>query len=209
MNIQNDPLISLHKNPMSDESLIEQHFKASAENVLVNLHLSGQIAAAAQAIYACFEKGGKLMICGNGGSAADAQHFSSELLNRYRRERRELPGIALTTDASTLSSIGNDYDFSQIFSKQIAALGQAGDMLMVITTSGNSDNILKAVQAAHDKSVSCIALNGKGGGELVKHMHSSDINIVVASDVTARIQEVHGLIIHAICELIDCYILDQ
>lgn len=203
----NDPLIAL-QNPMSNETQVEKHFKASAENVLANVHLSGQIAAAANAIYSCFENGGKLMICGNGGSAADAQHLSSELLNRYQRERRELPGIALTTDASTLSSIGNDYDFGQIFSKQITALAQPGDMLMVITTSGNSDNILNAVQAAHDKSVSCIALNGKGGGELGKQLSSADINIVVTSDVTARIQEVHGLIIHSICELIDSHILD-
>lgn len=194
---------------MSDKSLIEQHFQASAENILANLHLSDQIVSAASRIYTCFEQGGKLLICGNGGSAADAQHLSSELLNRYRRERRELPGIALTTDASTITSIGNDYDFAEIFAKQVSALGRGGDILMVITSSGNSANINNAVKAAHDKSVSCIALNGKGGGELSRNLTIDDIDMVVASDVTARIQEVHGLIIHAICELIDCYELDQ
>jgi D-sedoheptulose 7-phosphate isomerase len=159
-------------------------------------------------MHQCFEDGGKLMICGNGGSAADAQHLSSELLNRYRRERRELPGIALTTDASTLTSISNDYDYSEVFSKQVRALGQNNDLLMVITTSGNSANLSKAVQAAHDKSVRCIALNGKGGGELGSVLSEHDINIIVAGDVTARIQEVHGLIIHCLCELLDQYILD-
>lgn len=193
---------------MSTTSLIEQHFQDSAASILDNLHLQGVIQRAAETIYQAFGAGGKLMVCGNGGSAADAQHLSSELLNRYRRERRELPGIALTTDASTLTSIGNDYDYSEIFSKQINALGQENDVLMVITTSGNSDNLIKAVRAAHDKSVRCIALNGKGGGKLNNELHEQDINIIVEGDVTARIQEVHGLIIHCICELIDTYILD-
>lgn len=193
---------------MSTTSLIEQHFQDSAASILDNLHLQGIIQRAAETIYQAFGAGGKLMVCGNGGSAADAQHLSSELLNRYRRERRELPGIALTTDASTLTSIGNDYDYSEIFSKQINALGQENDVLMVITTSGNSDNLIKAVRAAHDKSVRCIALNGKGGGKLNNELHEQDINIIVEGDVTARIQEVHGLIIHCICELIDTYILD-
>lgn len=193
---------------MTDQQLINEHFNASAQSILDNVNLADQIAEIAQAINTCFNNGGKLMIAGNGGSAADAQHLSSELLNRYKRERRELPGIALTTDASTLTSIGNDYHFNEVFSKQVNALGNAGDTLMVITTSGNSDNILKAVAAAHDKSVKVIALNGKGGGELAEHLNDSDINLVVSGDVTARIQEVHGLVIHCICELIDSYILD-
>jgi len=151
---------------------------------------------------------GKLMICGNGGSAADAQHLSAELLNRYNRERRELPGIALTTDASTITAIGNDYDYSEVFSKQVSALAQPQDLLMVISTSGNSANLIKAVHAAHDKSVSCIALNGKGGGKLANELNQSDINLVVSGNVTARIQEVHGLVIHCLCDLIDSYILD-
>lgn len=193
---------------MSADKLSIEHFQASAESILNNQHLAPQITAAAEAIMQAFNDGGKLMICGNGGSAADAQHLSSELLNRYRRERRELPGIALTTDASTLTSIGNDYHFSEVFSKQVSALGQPGDILMVITTSGNSDNLLKAVQVAHERSVRCIALNGKGGGKLADELNADDLNIVVSGDVTARIQEVHGLVIHCICELIDTYILD-
>jgi len=187
---------------------IIQQFRASAASILDNQHLQPIIELAAELIYQCFENGGKLMICGNGGSAADAQHFSSELLNRYKRERRELPGIALTTDASTLTSIGNDYDYSEVFSKQVNALGQANDLLMVISTSGNSANLIRAVQSAHDKSVRCVALNGKGGGELGTVLQKQDINIVVTGDVTARIQEVHGLIIHCLCELIDQKILD-
>lgn len=189
-------------------TLIADHFQASAESILENQHLNEQIESIAKTIYQCFNNGGKLMICGNGGSAADAQHFSAELLNRYNRERRELPGIVLTTDASTITAIGNDYDFSEIFSKQVSALAQPQDLLMVITTSGNSDNLLKAVQVAHDKSVSCIALNGKGGGRLANELNEGDINLVVSGDVTARIQEVHGLIIHCLCDLIDSYILD-
>ena len=189
-------------------SLISEHFQASAASILDNQHLETQIEAAAKAIYASFESGGKLLICGNGGSAADAQHLSSELLNRYKRERRELPGIALTTDGSTLTSIGNDYDYSEVFSKQVSALGRAGDCLMVITTSGNSENILKAVEVAHKNSVTVVALNGKNGGPLSSALNSNDFNLVVKGDVTARIQEVHGLIIHCLCELIDSYILD-
>jgi len=193
---------------MTELNIIERHFEQSAASILANLHLRDAIEQAAQKIYACFEAGGKLMICGNGGSAADAQHLSSELLNRYHRDRRELPGIALTTDGSTLTSIGNDFDFSEIFSKQVSALAMPNDLLMVISTSGNSNNLIRAVSVAHDKSVSCIALNGKGGGELSAHLNENDINIVVSGDVTARIQEVHGLIIHCICELVDSYILD-
>lgn len=189
-------------------SVISEHFKASAASILDNQHLEAHIEAAAKAIFASFDADGKLLICGNGGSAADAQHLSSELLNRYKRERRELPGIALTTDGSTLTSIGNDYDYSEVFSKQVSALGRPGDCLMVITTSGNSANIMKAVEVAHAKSVRVIALNGKSGGPLSPLLNSDDIDIVVKGDVTARIQEVHGLIIHCLCELIDSYILD-
>jgi len=189
-------------------SIISEHFRESAASILDNQHLESEIEATAKVIYASFQAGGKLLICGNGGSAADAQHLSSELLNRYKRERQELPGIALTTDGSTLTSIGNDYDYSEVFSKQVSALGRPGDCLMVITTSGNSENIIKAVEVAHQKSVKVIALNGKTGGPLSEALSNSDINLVVKGDVTARIQEVHGLIIHCICELIDSYILD-
>lgn len=189
-------------------STITSYFEASAASILDNQHLATQIEETAKLIYDCFESGGKLMICGNGGSAADAQHLSSEFLNRYHRDRRELPGIALTTDASTITSIGNDYDYSEVFSKQVSALGRPEDLLMVISTSGNSENLIKAVRVAHDRSVRCIALNGKGGGKLNDELDSNDMNIVVKGDVTARIQEVHGLVIHCFCELIDSYLLD-
>jgi D-sedoheptulose 7-phosphate isomerase len=193
---------------MSKLEFIQQQFQASAQSIIENQELAQLIENASQAIYQAFQTGGKLLICGNGGSAADAQHLSSELLNRYHRERPELPGIALTTDASTVTSIGNDYHFDQIFEKQVRALASPNDVLMVITTSGNSANILNAVRAAHDKSVKCVALNGKSGGKLSPVLSSGDIDIIVNGDVTARIQEVHGLIIHCICELIDSYILD-
>jgi len=189
-------------------SIISDHFQASAQSILDNQHLEAQIEDIAKTVYESFENGGKLLICGNGGSAADAQHLSSELLNRYKRERRELPGITLTADGSTLTSIGNDYDYSEVFSKQVSALGNNGDCLMVITTSGNSANIIKAVKVAHEKSVTVIALNGKTGGQLSNALKTDDINLIVKGDITARIQEVHGLVIHCICELIDSYILD-
>ena len=192
---------------MNPEKLIAEHFKASADSILANQHLASSINDAANKMINCFDNGGKLMVCGNGGSAADAQHLSSELLNRYHRERPELPGITLTTDASTLTSIGNDYDYDQVFSKQVRALAQPHDILMVITTSGNSGNILKAVETAHEKSISCIALNGKKGGKLSPQLNENDIDIIVDGDVTARIQEVHGLIIHCLCEIIDEHIL--
>lgn len=193
---------------MSKQKFIQTHFQASADSILANQSLANLIEQSAELIYQSFQAGGKLLICGNGGSAADAQHLSSELLNRYHRERPELPGIALTTDASTITSIGNDYHYDQVFEKQVKALANSNDILMVITTSGNSANIINAVNAAHDKSVKCVALNGKNGGKLSSVLTASDVDIVVKGDVTARIQEVHGLIIHCLCELIDSYILD-
>lgn len=193
---------------MSNQTLLTNHFQASASSVLDNQHLIPAIEEAAKSIFESFENGGKLLICGNGGSAADAQHLSSELLNRYHRDRRELPGIALTTDGSTLTSIGNDFDFNEVFSKQVRALANKNDVLLVISTSGNSENILKAVEVAHDKSVQCVALNGKDGGKLSKLLNEKDIDLCVSGTVTARIQEVHGLVIHCLCELIDHYILD-
>tara|TARA_R110002110_G_scaffold383245_4_gene594676 strand:- start:35736 stop:36323 length:588 start_codon:yes stop_codon:yes gene_type:complete len=145
----------------------------------------------------------KIMACGNGGSAADAQHFSSELLNRFHKERPSLPAIALTTDASTLTSIANDYQYEDIFSKQIKGLGQEQDVLLVITTSGNSANITNAVYAAQSKGMIVVALTGKDGGELSRILRPEDVELRVPGTNTARIQEVHILIIHCICELID------
>jgi D-sedoheptulose 7-phosphate isomerase len=189
---------------------VEQHFRASADTIQgCAQSLAPVIAIAATALLDCFDAKRKLMICGNGGSAADAQHFSSELLNRYDRERRELPGIALTTDASTLTAIGNDYEFAEVFAKQVRALAQPGDLLLVITTSGNSVNILRAVAAAHESGIRCIALNGKSGGKLNDHLSGDDVNILVPSDTTAHVQEVHGVVIHCLCALIDEAILGQ
>lgn len=151
----------------------------------------------------------KILVCGNGGSAADAQHFSAELLNRFERERPGLPGIALTTDASTITSIANDYNFEDVFAKQVRALGQAGDVLLAITTSGNSPNVLRAVQAAHERSMVVVALNGRSGGEMNGLLASGDVNICVRGPTTARVQEVHGLVIHCLCDLIDHQLLGQ
>ena len=151
--------------------------------------------------------GGKILVCGNGGSAADAQHFSAEMLNRFEMERPPLPTIALTTDASTLTSIANDFAYQEVFAKQIQALGQPKDTLLVITTSGNSDNLSLAVDSAHEKDMHCVALNGKSGGELSKLLTPGDVNIIVPGASTARIQEVHSIVIHCFCDLIDRHLL--
>jgi len=145
----------------------------------------------------------KVLACGNGGSAADAQHFSSEMLNRFERERPALPAIALTTDTSTITSIANDYHYDEVFSKQIRALGQAGDVLLIYTSSGNSGNLIKAAKAAHDRDMTVIALSGKDGGALAEVLNESDIEIRIPSGSTARIQEVHLLVSHCLCDLID------
>jgi D-sedoheptulose 7-phosphate isomerase len=144
-----------------------------------------------------------LLTCGNGGSAGDAQHFSSELLNRFERERPSLPAIALTTDSSTITSIANDYSYNEIFSKQIRALGQPGDVLLAISTSGNSANVIQAIQAAHDREMTVVALTGRDGGGMASLLLPEDVEIRVPSKVTARIQEVHLLVIHCLCDLID------
>ena len=151
----------------------------------------------------------KILVCGNGGSAADAQHFSAELLNRFERERPGLPCISLTTDTSTLTAIANDYNFDDIFAKQVRALGQAGDVLLGITTSGNSRNVIRAVEAAHERGIVCVALNGREGGEMSALLGGNDVNICVPGSSTARIQEVHGLVIHCLCDLIDYQLLGQ
>ncbi|MDO8703696.1 MAG: phosphoheptose isomerase [Sulfuricaulis sp.] len=151
----------------------------------------------------------KILVCGNGGSAADAQHFSAELLNRFERERPGLPAISLTTDTSTLTAIANDYHFDDIFAKQVRALGQSGDVLLGITTSGNSRNVIRAVEAAHERDMICVALNGREGGEMSTVLTGNDVNICVPGSSTARIQEVHGIAIHCLCDLIDYQLLGQ
>jgi D-sedoheptulose 7-phosphate isomerase len=165
--------------------------------------LSELIVYAAQKIVEALIDNKKVLTCGNGGSAGDAQHFSSEMLNRYERERPALPAIALTTDTLTITSVANDYNFDEVFSKQLRALGQAGDILLVYTTSGNSSNIINTVKTAQDREITVIALTGKEGGSLASILKESDIEIRVPSKSTARIQEVHLLITHCLCDLID------
>lgn len=170
--------------------------------------LAEPIAQAAEAMVQCLLNNHKIMSCGNGGSAMDAQHFSSELLNRYQVERPGLPAIALTTDTATVTSIANDDNFNSIFSKQVKALGQPGDVLLAISTSGNSGNILFAVEAAHQKSCRVVALTGRDGGSVSKQLQKKDIEIRVPSHITARIQETHLLIIHCLCDIIEQQIFE-
>lgn len=165
--------------------------------------LAEPVARAADRIVHTLLQGGKLLACGNGGSAADAQHLASELVNRFERERPGLPAIALTTDSSALTSIANDYDFRHVFARQLKALGQAGDVLVAITTSGNSPNVEEAVHAAHDREMDVIALTGRDGGNLAGVLQGDDIEIRVPAQSTARIQEVHLLVLHCLCDLID------
>lgn len=165
------------------------------------------LAAASELIVARLLDGGKILSCGNGGSAADAQHFSAEMLNRFERERPGLPALALTTDSSTLTAIANDYQFAEIFAKQIGALGQPGDILLAISTSGRSPNLLRAIRAAHEREMFVVALTGRDGGDMAILLRESDIELRVPSDSTARVQEVHLLCIHCLCDLIDQQLL--
>ena len=178
--------------------------KTKQESVAI---LADSIAMAAEQIVACLLKGGKVLSCGNGGSAADAQHFSSEMINRFEMERPGLPAIALTTDSSSLTSIANDYSFDEVFAKQVSALGQTDDILLAITTSGNSPNIIKACQSAHLRDMQVIALTGRDGGTLSSVLDSNDFELRVPAESTARIQETHLLIIHCLCDLIDQQLL--
>ena len=169
--------------------------------------LTQPIATAAELIVARLLEGGKVLCCGNGGSAGDAQHFSSEMINRFERERPGLPAIALTTDSSTLTSIANDYDYSRVFARQIEALGQPNDLLLAITTSGKSSNIVSAIRSAHEREMAVVAMTGRNGGEAAKLLRSEDVEIRVAAESTARIQEVHLLVIHCLCDLVDQQLL--
>jgi len=192
------------------EQRIQQHFIDSADlKYQAAQLLSKPIAAAVQAVLACVTSGGKVLACGNGGSAADAQHFSAEFVGRFERERPELGAIALTTDSSILTAIGNDYDFERIFSKQVRALGHAGDVLLALTTSGDSANVLAAVQAAHEREMTVVALTGRGGGKMVKALRETDVHICVPHERTARIQEVHILALHCICDAVDAQLLGE
>ncbi len=190
------------------EQRIEKHFIDSADlKYQAALALSKPIAQATQAILASVTSGGKVLACGNGGSAADAQHFAAEFVGRYERERPELGAIALTTDSSIITAIANDYDFNVIFSKQVRALGVAGDVLLAISTSGNSANIIAAIEAAHARDMTVVALTGKGGGKIGMLLRETDVHICVPHDRTARIQEVHLLTLHCICDGVDTQLL--
>lgn len=190
------------------EQRIEQQFIDSAD---LKYHaaqlLSKPIAGAVEAILASVTSGGKVLACGNGGSAADAQHFAAEFVGRYERERPELAAVALTTDSSILTALANDYDFKSIFAKQVRALGGAGDVLLAISTSGNSANVLSAIEAAHERDMVVVALTGKGGGAIAQVLRETDVHISVPHDRTARIQEVHLLVLHCICDGVDAQLL--
>jgi D-sedoheptulose 7-phosphate isomerase len=189
---------------MNDLDRIQRHFSLSIETKQKASELLPEaIASAASVMIQALRGGNKILSCGNGGSAGDAQHFSSELLNRFEMERPGLPAIALTTDSSTLTSIANDYAYREIFSKQVLALGKEGDVLLAISTSGNSDNVAAALHAAHERQMPIIALTGKDGGEMAGILTDKDIEVRVPSDSTARIQESHLVVIHCLCDLID------
>ena len=183
------------------------HFRESIAIKQSSAELAPLIVAAARMMTQALLADGKILACGNGGSAADAQHFSGELLNRFELERPGLPAIALTTDSSTLTSIANDYDFNDVFAKQVRALGHPDDVLLAISTSGNSENVLRAIHSAHERGMKVIALTGRDGGTIAQALHAEDVEIRVPAQRTCRIQEVHILIIHCLCDLIDAELL--
>ena len=204
-----------HNNEM-DKNTIEQlraraseHFlesiavKQAAEKTLPEAVARGVIAMAN-----CLRSGGKIMACGNGGSAADAQHFAAELIGRFERERQELAAIALTTDSSILTAVGNDYSYEEIFSKQVRGLGKEGDILLGISTSGNSKNVVKAIEAAKKMGIKIIALTGNGGGKIADLLDENDIHLCAPSTRTARIQETHLVLLHGLCDGVDHLMFD-
>ncbi len=195
---------------MSLADRIQQQFHDSAQTKLAALSvMAAPIEAAARRLAECLLADGKVMACGNGGSAADSQHFAAELLNRFEKERPPLAAIALTTDTSTLTSIANDYRYEDVFAKQIQALGRPGDVLLAISTSGKSPNVIEAIHAAHARGVTVVALTGKKGGKIAILLGPDDIHLCVPAERTARIQEVHLLAIHCLCDGIDALILGE
>ena len=189
---------------------IQQQF---ADSVLAKqqalAEMAGPIEAAVRAMVAGLRSGGKVMACGNGGSAADSQHFAAELLNRFEKERPPLAAVALTTDTSTLTSIANDYRYEDVFAKQVQALGRPGDVLLAISTSGNSPNVVEAIHRAHALDITVVALTGKRAGKIAALLRPADIHLCVPAERTARIQEVHLLTIHCLCDGIDALILGE
>ena len=195
---------------MDIQKRITQHFQDSAELKLkVMDELADPIAEGAQLFFDCVANDGKILVCGNGGSAADAQHFAAELINRFEKERPGLACIALTTDSSVLTSIANDYDYQQIFSKQVRAMGLPRDTLLAISTSGNSPSVVAAIHAAHERNMRVVALTGRDGGAMAAALHPTDVLICVNAPSTARIQEVHLVCLHCLCDIIDYHLLGE
>lgn len=192
---------------MSLEDRVLEHFRESIALKQASASLAPAIVGAGRALTECLLNDGKILSCGNGGSAADAQHFSGEMLGRFEMERPGLPAVALTTDSSALTAIANDFQYVDIFAKQVRALGQAGDVLLAISTSGNSANVLRAVNTAHERSLRVVALTGHDGGTIARALNADDIELRVPAQRTARIQEVHILLIHALCDLVDAQLL--
>lgn len=189
---------------MNEQDKIKQLFDASIETKQTAAgSMLDQIARAIVLLETAVKNGNKVLSCGNGGSAADAQHFSSEFINRFHQDRESIPAIALTTDSSTITSIANDYSYDEIFSRQVSSLGQAGDILIAISTSGNSGNVVRAMQEANKRDMHIIAFTGRDGGKMAEFIRDQDIELRVPSETTARIQEVHLLLIHILCARID------
>lgn len=183
---------------------IAAHFADSAQLKLAAAKsLAGPIAAAVEAMGACLRAGGKVLACGNGGSAADAQHFAAELVNRFERERPPLAAVSLAADSSNLTSIANDYGYEQVFEKQVRALGRKGDVLLAISTSGNSPSVVAALRAARELGLVTVALTGRGGGKVGAALGAGDVQVCVPHERTMRIQEVHLLVLHCLCDGID------
>ncbi|MEO8302804.1 MAG: phosphoheptose isomerase [Betaproteobacteria bacterium] len=195
---------------MDHVSRIRAHFADSAQLKLAAADvLAPTIARGADLLAQCLLDDGKILACGNGGSASDAQHFAAEMVGRFERERPELPAISLATDTSILTAIANDYSYEQVFAKQVRALGAAGDVLLALSTSGNSASVVAAINAAHDREMRVVALTGKGGGRIGAMLKASDVELRVPHDRTARIQEVHLLMVHCLCDAIDNTLLGE
>ncbi len=189
---------------------LKQHFMEGVElRTRMAETMPREIARAGLALAQALKSGHKVLSCGNGGSAADSQHFAAEMVGRFERERPGLPGIALTTDTSALTAIANDYDFDRVFSRQVEALGQAGDFLLAISTSGNSKNVVEAIRSAHAKGLAVIALTGRDGGAMAKMLDPNDFHLNVAHPRTMRVQEIHLLAIHCLCEVVDNVIFGE
>jgi D-sedoheptulose 7-phosphate isomerase len=187
---------------------VAKHFEDSAQTKLDAVDtMAAPIAGAIEAMTSCLINGGKILACGNGGSAADAQHFAAELIGRFEAERQELAAIALTTDSSILTAVANDYSFNQVFARQVRGLGHAGDVLLAISTSGNSGNVIEAIRAAHEADMRVVALTGRGGGQIGEMLTDDDIDLCVPAERTARIQETHLVAIHCLCDGIDALLL--